>query len=318
MLVAHRRRRSVHLPVRPRGLVRAPELRRSCSPGRARGLALAAALVVASATSAARAVPPAAPTPVAAPVPPVAPPAPVVAPAAPPPAPPPVVVVAPEPPPAVAPAPEPLAEVPEVHARAVGPVPTGDATPAPSDHDAVVGHVGLEVRRIDASPFGLDLGPNGCPSSQPQPCSVNLGALSVRYWESRNLALTGGLALGFGGGKDAGSGLDSYAGVGPIVGLSLLLGNWRHLAVSASPEASWIWFKPGGDGATTKVITLRAALEGELHFGFVGVPALSIGMVAGLGFRYVGVGDERVWAVGVVGPGSVADVLSDLFIRYYL
>jgi hypothetical protein len=262
------------------------------------------------------------------------------APAAPPPEPAPPAAAAPAPPIAPAPAPSPPVtepvvgpgvgpmggplpdsppgSPPVVERAPVTPVPTADATAAASDHDAVVGHVGLEVRRIDASPFGLDLGPNGCPSTEPQPCAVSLGALSVRYWQSRNLAVSGGLALGFGGGREAGAGLDSYAGIGPIVGMSLLLGNWRHLAVSASPEASWIWFKPGGSGATTKVITLRAALEGELHFGFVGVPALSIGLVAGLGFRYVGVGDDRVWAVGVVGPGSVRDVLSDLFVRYYL
>ena len=37
---------------------------------------------------------------------------------------------------------------------------------------------------------------------------------------------------------------DTYFGVGPIVGLSLLLGNWRHLAVSASPELAYVWFRP--------------------------------------------------------------------------
>jgi hypothetical protein len=176
------------------------------------------------------------------------------------------------------------------------------------------------VRRIDASPFGLDLRPvTGCPGAQTTPCRVSLGALSLRYWQSRNLALLGGLALGFGGGRDGSRALDSYVGLGPIVGMSLLLGNWRHLAVAASPEASFVWFKPGGDSTTSaKIVTLRAAIEGELHFGFVGVPALSIGMAAGLGFRYVGVGDARVWSIGVIGPGAVSDVLSDLFVRYYL
>jgi hypothetical protein len=202
----------------------------------------------------------------------------------------------------------------------VGPVPTADETPAPSDHDAVVGHVGLEVRRIDAAPFAYDLrAASGCPAAQTTPCAVSLGALALRYWQSRNLALTAGLALGFGGGRDGGQALDSYVGLGPIVGMSLLLGNWRHLAVAASPEASWVWFSPGHDGATTTtLVTVRAAIEGELHFGFVGVPALSIGMDAGLGFRWVSAGDARVWSVGVVGPGGVSSVLSDLFVRYYL
>jgi hypothetical protein len=199
-------------------------------------------------------------------------------------------------------------------------VPTGDAATAVSDHDTVVGHVGIEVRRIDAGPFGFDLRPGtGCPAVQTTPCRVNLGALSLRWWQSRNLALSGGLALGMGGGRDQGRALDSYVGVGPILGLSLLLGNWRHLAVSASPEASFVWFKPGGDStSSTKVVTLRGQLEGELHFGFIDVRALSVGLATGVAFNYVSVADARVWSVGVVGPGSVWDVITNLFVRYYL
>jgi hypothetical protein len=224
------------------------------------------------------------------------------------------------PPPVVAPPPEaapaPAPEAPHV----VAPVPTADATPAPSDHDAVVGHVGIELRRIDPGPFPFDLRTGtGCPVAQTTPCQVTLGALSLRWWESRNLALTGGLAMGFGGGRDQGRALDSYVGLGPVVGLGLLLGNWRHLAVTAASEASFVWFKPGGDSTTsTKVVTVRGALEGELHFGFVGVPALSLGMATGVAFHWVSLGDARVWSVGVVGPGSVRDVLTNLFIRYYL
>jgi hypothetical protein len=239
--------------------------------------------------------------------------------------------VAPPPAPDVSPAQAPSApEVPLVGPvptpppppppRPVAPIPTADETPAPSDHDAVVGHFGLEVRTIDTSPFPLALrADTGCPAAQTTPCTVTLGALSARYWYGRNLALTGGLAFGLGGGRDGTRTLDSYFGVGPIVGMGLLLGNWRHLAVAASPEASLVWFSPGSSGGpSTTLVTLRAALEGELHFGFVGVPALSVGLDAGLGFRWVDSGSARVWSVGVVGPGGVASVLSDLFVRYYL
>ena len=205
-------------------------------------------------------------------------------------------------------------------ARVVVPVPTADETPAPSDHDAVVGHFGIEIRRIDTSPFPLDLRADAaCPRAQTTACTVSLGALSLRYWQTRNLAFTGGLAFGLGGGRDAGHTLDTYVGLGPIAGVSILLGNWRHFAVAASPEASLVWFSPGHTGATsTTLVTVRAALEGELHFGFVGVPALSLGLDAGLGFRWVSAAEARVWSVGVVGPGGVASVLSDLFVRYYL
>jgi hypothetical protein len=215
--------------------------------------------------------------------------------------------------PSVVAAPAPPALVP------VAPVPTADETPAASDHDAVVGHVGLEVRRIDTTPFPLALRATGCLAAQATPCAVDLGALSLHYWHTRNVALTGGLALGFGGGRDTTRSLDTWKAIGPIVGMSLLLGNWRHLAVSASPEAGFVWFSPGGSGgSSTKLVTVRGVIEGELHFGFVGVPALSLGLDAGLGFRWVSAGGARVWSLGVEGPGGIASVLSDLFVRYYL
>ncbi len=203
----------------------------------------------------------------------------------------------------------------------VGPVPTADANAVPSDHDAVVGHLGLEARRFDPGPIPLALRPAfGCPAIQTTACEVNLGTLGVRYWTSRSFAWNGGLVFGVGGGRDRGASLDTYVGVGPVVGVAVLVGNWRHLAVSASPEAAVVWFRPGPSGATgsTTMVSLRAALEGELHFGFVGVPALSVGLVTGLGLGYESGPDARVWSVGVLGAESVWGTLTNLFVRYYL
>jgi len=204
----------------------------------------------------------------------------------------------------------------------VGPIPTADATPAPSDHDAVVGHIGIEVRRFDPGPTPLSLRPGfGCPAASAgmAECQVAMGALSVRYWRSRNLALNAGLAFAAGGGRDATTSRDTYLGLGPIVGLTVLLGNWRHLAVSATPELAYVWFNPSlGDAGSTTVIALHGALEAELHFGFVGVPALSVGLLAGMAFQYESVADTRVWSVGVLGGNSVWGALSNLFVRYYL
>ena len=50
------------------------------------------------------------------------------------------------------------------------------------------------------------------------------------------------------------------------------------------------------------MVALRAALEAELHFGFVGVPALSIGMLAGLGFRYQSVAGSACGRSGCSAP----------------
>lgn len=204
-----------------------------------------------------------------------------------------------------------------------GPVPTADEVPAASDHDAVVGHVGIEARRFNPGPLPLTLQPGvGCPATGAgtAACQVTMGALAARYWWTRNLALNAGVAFGVGGGRDGTDSRDTYFGVGPIVGISLLLGNWRHLAVSASPELAYVWFRPGGAGGgpNMNMLALRAALEAEVHLGFIGVPALSIGLLAGMGLQYQGAGDTRAWSVGVLGGDSIWGALSNVFVRYYL
>jgi hypothetical protein len=202
----------------------------------------------------------------------------------------------------------------------VGPIPTADEHPAASDHDAVVGHVGIQARRLDPGPLPLALRPGlGCAADMSTPCTVTLGALGARYWMTRNFAWNAYLAFGAGGGSAGAQGLDTYLGVGPIVGLTLLLANWRHLAIGASPEVGVVWFRPGGTGSgSTKIVEVRAALEAELHFGFVGVPALSIGLQAGAQLQYEGNSSAHLWSVGMTGAGSVWDSLTDLFVRYYL
>jgi hypothetical protein len=204
-----------------------------------------------------------------------------------------------------------------------GPIPIADQTAAASDHDAVVGHVGIEASRFDPGPLPLTLAPGvGCPAggADTPPCQVTMGALSARYWWTRNLAFNGGAVFAVGGGRAAMQGFDTHVGLGPIVGLTVLLGNWRHLAVSANPQLAYVWFRPGGTGAggDTTMIALRAALEAEVHLGFVGVPALSVGLLAGMGFQYESAGDTRLWSIGVLGGDSIWGALSNLFVRYYL
>jgi hypothetical protein len=204
-----------------------------------------------------------------------------------------------------------------------GPIPIADQTAAASDHDAVVGHVGVEASRFDPGPLPLTLQPGvGCPAAGAgtPPCEVTMGALSARYWWTRNLAFNGGAVFAVGGGRAAMQGFDTHVGLGPIVGLTLLLGNWRHLAVSANPQLAYVWFRPGGTGggADTTMVSLRAALEAEVHLGFIGVPALSVGLVAGMGFQYESAGDARLWSIGVLGGDSIWGALSNLFVRYYL
>ncbi|MEO7667699.1 MAG: hypothetical protein ABIW57_00075 [Polyangia bacterium] len=223
---------------------------------------------------------------------------------------------------------------------------TKDAAPAGSDHALLVGAWGIEVRPVATTlPVFSRRLTTGCPLAQPvsnssvpgappvvpgtsAPSSmasvasvdcppVPISMLSVRHWVTHNLAWTVGAALALGGGRQSDRSLDTYFGFGPGVGLSLLLGNWRHLAVAASPSVALVWFKAAGSAPTTYLADLRAELEGELHFGFIGVPALSLALRSGVLLRLEKAADVTLWSASVSGATSLKGLVSDLSLRYY-
>jgi len=221
-------------------------------------------------------------------------------------------------------------------APAVGPglaerrVPTLDAAPAESDHDTVRDSWGVEVRPVATrlSVFGLR-GASGCPASQatsvtgvtgvsaPACPPVAVSALAARRWIGRNVALDGGLALAVGGGSDGGRLLDTYFGLGPVVGASVLLANWRHVAVMAGPELTVVVFKGASSADTAYLAELLGSIEAELHFGFIGAPALSLGVRSGLAFRLEHAADTTLWSVGVGGATTTRALFEDVALRYY-
>jgi hypothetical protein len=296
-------------------------------------VAIAAALVLFGTSALAQAVPapPAAPPPLppastppaGAPRPGAAPPGPAAGPAAPAPSPvPPTSVPAPPaPPPAPVEAPV-AAHDDEEPAAPPRVVPTADAVGKESDHAAVVGAWGIEVRPVATTlPVFARRSTTGCPSASGAPeaaCpAVPVSMLGVRHWLGPNLALNGGIALALGGGRDSGRLLDSYFGLGPSVGASVLLGNWRHLAIAASPSLTFVVWKAASSADSTYVADLRADVEGELHFGFIGVPALALSLRSGLLLRLEHAGDTTLWAAGVAGATTLRSLVSDLTVRYY-
>ena len=209
---------------------------------------------------------------------------------------------------------------------------TADGIAAESDHDAIVGGWGIDVRPVATTvPVFSRRASMGCPLAA---ATVNGGAaapggtaldcppiamsmLGVRHWVNRNLAWTVGAALALGGGTQNGRLLDTYLGFGPGAGVSLLLGNWKHLAVAASPSLALVWFRAAKSVPTTYVADLRADLEGELHFGFIGVPALSLGIRSGVLLRLERAADLTLWSAGVSGATTLRGLVSDLSLRYY-
>ena len=184
--------------------------------------------------------------------------------------------------------PAPVASDAAPAAERLGPVPTADEIPAASDHDAVVGHVGIEARRFDPGPLPLDAAPGvGCPAAGAgtAACEVTMGALAARYWWTRNLALNAGVVFACRRrprrDRQPRHLLRRRSDRGAVAAA-------RQLAAPGGvgqPRAGLRLVQPGGTGggADTNMLALRAALEAEVHFGFIGVPALSIGLARGDG-----------------------------------
>ena len=150
-----------------------------------------------------------------------------------------------------------------------------------------------------------------------------MGAVAVRYWWTRNLALQRRRSRSrAAAGATGAQALDTYLGVGPIVGLTLLLGNWRHLAVAASPELALVWFKPErrADSGSTTMLALRAALEARAALrASSACRRCRSACSRACGFQYESVrGHPRSGRSACIGGDSVWGALSNLFVRYYL
>jgi hypothetical protein len=203
-----------------------------------------------------------------------------------------------------------------------------DGTVRGSDHDAVVGGWGIAISPSVSQLGAFSRRPStGCPSIATTSASilsttdcppVDIRAVGTRHWLTPTLGIDAALALGLGGGSDHGRLLDTYLGVGPLLGASVVLAGWKHMAVMASPAASLVVFRAASSSGTAFVLDLRADLEAELHFGFWGLPALSLGLRSGLDLHLEHGVDVTVWSLGAAGITSLSRLVSDLSLRYYL
>jgi hypothetical protein len=227
----------------------------------------------------------------------------------------------PPPPEPVAPAEPPPPPMPETAAA----MPVVAMESGPTDHDTVIGHWGIEARQVGV----FQRTPGNDPSCAAD-CPIRLNAFSLRRWQTPRYAWSAGLVLGFGSGSRYDGGTtkswDTYLGLGPTVGASFLLANWHHVAVSFSPGVDFVYFLPRASGSKTILLNVRAPLEAELHFGFLGVPQLSVGLTSGLviGLRTVSQpqlnpgGLASQWDIGFSGPTSLSGLVTNLYLRFYL
>jgi hypothetical protein len=197
------------------------------------------------------------------------------------------------------------------------PAPVATAKPPErSDHDQVVGHWGIEARNIGGDFVPTNQGRScagGCPAT-------TLTSLGVRRWVSAHYAWNLGLVLGVQGGSTGGKSWDTFLGLGPTLGANFVLSTWKHFTVSANPQLEYVYFAPSSSAAKTHVFNARALVEGELQLGFIGLPAVSVGLAPGLVFHLQNTtqSTESVWSISTTGQQTLWGLVTNGFIRFYL
>jgi hypothetical protein len=166
------------------------------------------------------------------------------------------------------------------------------------DHERMVGRIGVSWFGVSTLPMGT-----GAPSGTAVDPSVTVGtpitlsapALGIRWWLNQTLGLDVGIGFTYGGGSttDAtgttSTSTSKLGAFGMLVhgGVPLSLATGKHISLQITPEINL-----GGAHASVSPTTpmsglpnaslsgfrfdLGARIGGEVHFGFIGIPELSL------------------------------------------
>jgi hypothetical protein len=210
--------------------------------------------------------------------------------------------------------------VPAAPTRTSEPPPPVDA-PGQTDHERVVGHMGVGYLGINNVPV--------CDISASLACNtggVNAPILGLRYWASERLGIEIGVGVGVNIGKnrtESGGVVDTDKDptIGAIAlhgGLPLALVHSRHFTFLFSPEIQFGFAKGstndafGANEISVMGIMTRAGarIGAEVQFGFIGIPQLSL--TAGIGLHgmlsYRGASDDTGDSVRDTGFGFGTNV----------
>lgn len=161
-----------------------------------------------------------------------------------------------------------------------------------SDHEKVVGKIAVAYLGFSQLPLASEGGGTG---------SLNTPVIGARYWLNEKMGIDAGLGFGttFGSSTAKNNNVEtttsSPAALGVAVhgGVPLVLGHQKHYKLLVIPELNF--------GFTTRTIEtpnapnvnlggwrldVGARAGAEIHFGFIGVPQLSLQGTVGLAFQH--------------------------------
>lgn len=188
------------------------------------------------------------------------------------------------------PPPKVTAQVQTAAPKAATPVPAEDAV---SDHEKVVGHVGVGYLGLTTLPLSPG---NGIPAT------VSAPVIGVRYWLAEKIGLD--LGVGFGltsastetvtGGNSQTRDAPSVFGAAVHGGVPLVFAHEKHYKFLLVPELNVGFAKatftpnvpPGAPAQPDENhsgfhLDVGARVGAEIHFGFIGVPALALQATVG-------------------------------------
>ena len=203
-----------------------------------------------------------------------------------------------------------------------------------TDHSQVVGHMGLRyfgtttmsvlggagsgLPTYDGTQGNLTIGnPQPVAGGMSAPSgSATLHTVGARYWVSNNLALEGGLSIGFASGSTSQTrpatmgtntvttDVPNFFGIGLQFGVPIMLAESKHLSINLTPLVGFHFatsaITTGTDDTAADQsgrsiqLTMGANAAAELQFGFIGVPQLALQAQFGLQLRYTSATLESV------------------------
>jgi hypothetical protein len=227
----------------------------------------------------------------------------------------------PTPPPPPQPTPPPPAPVAQPAAQPAAqptaPAAEGAMTPrkkkdiTDTDHDMVLGDIGLQV--VYTHNIGPLMGGGGgvpTPLTQTggtdsnteavadQPTKAMSGDsqanLGVRYWFTRKVGLDAGIGLFIGKARNAD---DAAAGFSIYAGVPFALGVYRHLVIFAGPDVGFAFWHPGPD-ENQWLFNLQGKAGIEVSLGFIDIPRISLMGTFAFGLRIYNDGSDTELVLG--------------------